>query len=567
MFEKAAELSLAFPAMYRAIHAEQSDRMQKLAAAAISADSHYVVRSGGIVPAGEKLIGKQASVSEPMVAIYTNPNPPSLLTKQAQDSYKNDIACFGMHVVDTRPNHLCSYVEKVAIDVAQDFCSPVLPEPIKVDVIDADNKSHSVVFVPGTYRFREPRTNLLITHGGKSYEEVTGYPVVLNMDEAEGSEKPFESLGSTGLPNTKGCYLAITPTGRTFGPFSIGEDQPDGAMIEIRRSEADFISESGDQDTITTCEVYENDYQETCVVLPKDTKYIKFDDLNSSKDDEYYSFQRKHRVRPEMVDTISIKKLVDVTVPINKTSAGHYTLMGRRLTEKQAMLSLIVGMGLRDKAAQSLLSNLKTGQPERFVVKNAATQMMEKQNPDAVFPMLQGPTGASENSRIPYIIDQPERNSQSIDMQLMNEMSPEQDGITDGPEGHPTAPGNPGAMGGGGGMELDPGLEDVMQSNVKGPMDVAVLASIISNSRVDGVITEAATKLMAGISELGKLLLLVNAQRSAFEDLYPENDVKPLEDTLLTAFDSCGDAYLRIKQQMILSDPATDAAVPFEHAM
>jgi len=226
---------------------------------------------------------------------------------------------------------------------------------------------------------------------------------------------------------------------------------------------------------------------------------------------------------------------------------------------------LVVGFGLTEKSAEAVLANLNDGAIHRYMIKRAAPKPMYMENPSAVFPQLEGPIGHSENSRVPYVIDTPEDAYEQLPNVNGQNIDPSQDGYEDVEEGHPALPGNSGAMGGMPGVPAE--AQQAMGSNVQGAMDVTVLASIVSNSRIDGAVSQAASQILRGNSETGQLILLMYAQSAAFEDMYSEANMQALEDTLLNAFDANGDLYLRLKQTNVSSNPATEAAIPESHAV
>lgn len=229
------------------------------------------------------------------------------------------------------------------------------------------------------------------------------------------------------------------------------------------------------------------------------------------------------------------------------------------------MITLVVGFGLTEKRAESVLAQLNDGKIHRYMIKRSAgNNYME--DPSAVFPYLEGPIGHSENSRVPYAVDTPESVYEQLPNDRGDAMDEYQKGYEDTEEGHPTLPGNSGAMGGGSPGVTQP-AQQAMLSGMKGPMDVTVLASIVANSRIDGAISQASSQILRGNSETGQLLLLLYAQSAAFEEIYSEANMQTLEDTLLNAFEANGDLYLRLKQTNVSSNPATEAAMPESHAM
>jgi hypothetical protein len=590
VLESALSLAVEYPAMYKAMRGSETDRLQKIAEVAERNDSERVVSSritfaGADLP---KLIGKKAQdPTQTKVAVYIQPEPPRLLDKQSKDQYRDSISTHGIYVVDNRSETERSVLEKFSIDVAQDFQSLALTETVSGDVLMENGEVKSCVIVPKNYVMQfswagDRTPNIVLTSDGKSFQETHGNPVVTNVNE-ESAANPLLSMGSTGMPKTRGMYFAVTPKGKLIGPFCLrkNRDSTDKGPISVSRfSRIDYIMEVEETDEIYTAFIDGQDCdnvpmstsanRDNCLVLPTDTRYIKIDTGNDStpKDEyEYYSPKQKSPIYPETYDTISPKKLTDITLSIRKEAEGYIAIENKVITEKIAKAILVGSIGLSLEDASKTLTGLHTGHRQRFLIKNAATQVMQKHNPNAVFPMLEGPVGASEGSRVPYIVDSPEYAQQPIETPAEQNMTPEEAGLRDAMEGHPTSGMNRGPMAADGGMSMDPEMQQVMQSGIEGPMDISIVASSLSNARVDGAITQAIRHLLAGISETGRLILLLNAQRTAFEDMYPENDIKPLEDTLLSSFETAGDAYLRLKQKMAISDPAADAAVPFEHAM
>lgn len=591
---EAVDLALKFPVLRRAMDADDSVRMTKLASVAQENDRIAAVVAGrtqfldraesGISRGG---IGKKAQdlTRKPALVFHFDPQLPRFLASTEVSRYQEKIAANGLYVEDNRS--VDKLAEATEIPTSEDLTSDQPYQPSKVKLLDQAGKPREAMYFPSRFCYASKGTSLLITTNNNSVAATAGQVVVVgNPDD---NQLKFEDFGkeiSSTLEKGK-LYIVCDKHLNVYGPFYVDDVVADGiyridvpgftrrefnynmpvAVSESGRRQVDQLILNSEHTSLSfTDSVASNSLGlELALFVPTDARILE---IKAEPADDDWS---RDNPRPEIdfspmtFESMSAKDIAKMTVAMQKSAAaGYYKIAGRQLTKRAALITLIQGFKLTEKSAEAVLNSLTVDKLRHFVFKDAATQQMMMEDPSAIFPQLEGPVGHSDSSRVPYVIDAPEQGSETIPNAMADSQDPMMDGYEDVEEGHPTLPGNSGAMGGG--MPAIPtAAQQVMGSGMQGPMDVTALASIVANSRIDSAISQASGQILRGNSEIGQLLLLFYAQTSAFEDVYSENNMQSLEDTMLNAFDANGDLYLRLKQTNIAADPTTEAATPDSH--
>lgn len=593
MFKVAATLALQYPAFAKAIDAHDMPRMRKLAADAAAADARrcQAQREAKLCKLSTNGLLKRAQISALSRSVYSSDRVDGspLLPPAERDRQAESIARNGVAFVDLRPDTDVYGVEKFAMDVLldQSFKSLIPHAPAKAKVVRASQSPISVTIIPSRFR-RGARDNANLYFTEDAFSETNETPLIIEADSEFDDKSILESLGSSRKSLSTGVYLIHDGKDTVYGPLVIdGKADADGAYRcrQLRMSNGDtgmytrsyhstapksiiLADKPGEfrslADTLDEYEVAASE-RDFILIVPSDAKFVEIRSEFKSDDesDPLWGCRPKKNLRVGTAETVDLRQLRSVSNTIAKKAAGHYSFDRVEVNRSQAMLALVHGYGLREKVAEDLLADVERSGRISFMRKTAAGPIAPRQDPTAVFPMMEGPTGFSDNSRNPYVIDEPEAMYQDQAIDVPRELTDEEAGLLDAPDGYPASPEGNNMMGPG----IPQAGQEVMNSGVQGPTDVSVLASLVANARIDGVLSAAAAQLLQGNSELGKVLLLMYAHRSAFEDIYSENDMKPLEDTLLTAFENSGDAYLRLKAKATLSDPSMDAAVPFDYTV
>jgi hypothetical protein len=577
------------------MRADDSVRMQKLASIAEENDRTTILArsrhrffdraESGI---SSSSLSKKAQVLAPKPALvfHFDPYPPMFLPADQVGLYQEKVASNGVYIEDNRP------LEKLAvaaeIPTVEDMTSDQPYRPSKVKLLDQAGKSREVTYFPSRFCYRSHGTSLILTSDNTVASTAGQLVVVGNPDD-----KPLdpESIGKP-VPKTldKGkLYLVADKDCNLYGPFYVDDEisagiyRIDVPSFTYRDFQAPVAMTSGgrskhpeqivlgsEKSCLTFTDSVASDSLSPMLTLfvPENARLVEVKRVPVEDADSDYDLNNP---RPEVdfspmtFESLTAKDIAKLTVGMQKSASGRYRIAGRDMNKRAAMISLTYGFKLSEKAAEDVLSKLSTGRLQHFVFKNAATQQMMMEDPSAVFPQLEGPIGHSDTSRVPYVIDAPEQASETIPNSNADLQDPMANGYEDVEEGHPTLPGNSGAMGAGGTPAIPSAAQQVMGGPNQGPMDVTVLASIVMNSRIDSAISQAVGQILRGNSEIGQLLLLFYAQTSAFEDVYSETNMQSLEDTLVNAFDANGDLYLRLKQTNMASDPTSEAATPDAH--
>ncbi len=218
---------------------------------------------------------------------------------------------------------------------------------------------------------------------------------------------------------------------------------------------------------------------------------------------------------------------------------------GKKLTEKQALVNLVVEHHLREDAAREILSRAAGQKKFSCRIKLAAdpygAPMMINGAPSA--PTMPSPTMGGEfvmGTNVPTQlgIDQgvpvPEMLALNTDRSVYN----------------PNPMYDQDRMGGKG----DPELQRILaaaQSGQKEVFDTAMIGGLLRAVRDDSLVDRYMGDLTKGLDKLGRILFMFYWHGDRFAERYGKADMPELEDSLRNAFEMLGDVILFLKQKTI----------------
>lgn len=218
---------------------------------------------------------------------------------------------------------------------------------------------------------------------------------------------------------------------------------------------------------------------------------------------------------------------------------------GQKLTEKQALVNLVVEHHLREDAAREILSRAAGQKKFSCRIKLAAdpygAPMMINGAPSAPTmpsPVMGGEFVMGTNVPTQLGVDQgvpvPEMLALNTDRSVYN----------------PNPMFDPDRMGGGG----DPELQRILsaaQSGQKEVFDTAMIGGLLRAVRDDSLVDRYMGDLTKGLDKLGRILFMFYWHGDRFAERYGKADMPELEDSLRNAFEMLGDVILFLKQKTI----------------
>ena len=223
---------------------------------------------------------------------------------------------------------------------------------------------------------------------------------------------------------------------------------------------------------------------------------------------------------------------------------------GNKLTEKQALVNLIVDHHLREDAAREILSRAAGQKKFSCRIKLAAdpygAPMMINGAPTAPTmpaPVMGGESVMGTNVPTQLGIDQ------GVPVQDMLALN------TDRSVYNPNPMYDQDRMGGGG----DPELQRILaaaQSGQKEVFDTAMIGGLLRAVRDDSLVDRYMGDLTKGLDKLGRILFMFYWHGDRFAERYGKADMPELEDSLRNAFEMLGDVILFLKQKTI--EPMSD---------
>jgi hypothetical protein len=227
---------------------------------------------------------------------------------------------------------------------------------------------------------------------------------------------------------------------------------------------------------------------------------------------------------------------------------------GEKLTEKQALINLLVEHHLREDAAREILKRAAASRKFSCRIKLAADPyggpMMINGAPTAPTmpePVMGGEFVMGTNVPTQLGIDQgvpvPDMLALRTDRSVYN----------------PNPMYDKGVLGKG----VDSDLQRVMdaaQSGQKEVFDTAMIGSMLRAVRDDSLVDRYMGDLTKGLDKLGRILFMFYWHGDRFADRYGKADMPELEDSLRNAFEMLGDVILFLKQKTINPYPSGDSS-------
>lgn len=225
----------------------------------------------------------------------------------------------------------------------------------------------------------------------------------------------------------------------------------------------------------------------------------------------------------------------------------------KKLSEKQALVNLLVEHHLREDAAREILTRAASSRKFSCRLKLAADPyggpMMINGAPSAPTmpsPVMGGEFVMGTNVPTQLGIDQ---GVPVPDMLALN---------TDRSVYNPNPMYDKGVLGSGTDQELQRVL-DAAQSGQKEVFDTAMIGSMLRAVRDDSLVDRYMGDLTKGLDKLGRILFMFYWHGDRFADRYGKSDMPELEDSLRNAFEMLGDVILFLKQKTIDPNPDNSA--------
>ena len=218
---------------------------------------------------------------------------------------------------------------------------------------------------------------------------------------------------------------------------------------------------------------------------------------------------------------------------------------GKKLTEKQALVNLVVEHHLREDAAREILSRAAGQKKFSCRIKLAAdpygAPMMINGAPSA--PTMPSPVMGGEfvmGTNVPTQLG----TDQGVPVPEMLALN------TDRSVYNPNPMFDKDRMGGG----SDPELQRILaaaQSGQKEVFDTAMIGGLLRAVRDDSLVDRYMGDLTKGLDKLGRILFMFYWHGDRFAERYGKADMPELEDSLRNAFEMLGDVILFLKQKTI----------------
>lgn len=242
-----------------------------------------------------------------------------------------------------------------------------------------------------------------------------------------------------------------------------------------------------------------------------------------------------------------MQSLMGQMTPLKIYSDGRNVTFdeAKKLTKTSALKQLIVGYGMREKTARSLLdlaeeSVRKNGKPLDLLLKAADGQMggdMISGAPNAPpFPEPNMGWDPMTSGNVPTM-NRSEFNVPVTDMSANN---------TDRSIYNPTAP-DPRSMS---------VASNAAQTGQREVFDTTMMGSLLKSVRDDSLVDRYMGDLMKGMDRKGRILFLFYWRGDEFERRYGKQDMPELEDGLRNSFEADGDIVLALKRKSV--DPFPD---------
>ncbi len=209
------------------------------------------------------------------------------------------------------------------------------------------------------------------------------------------------------------------------------------------------------------------------------------------------------------------------------------------INKQAALKRLIVGYGLREKAARELLRRAETD-PHR------TTRCLLKRAAPLGGDMISGAPGAPpfpepNTGWDPMGANIPTQNQTEFNVQIPDLAGSRTDRSMYQPQGP-----DPRSM---------QFAQQAAQTGQREVFDTAMLGSLLKSVRDDSIVDRYMGDLMKGMDRLGRILFLFYWRGEAFEERYGKQDMPELEDGLRNAFENMGEICLFLKKKTVESYP------------